>query len=277
MPAAQAEQFSRMHGLFLSEIDPPAIGHNFCTAFKNQRLTSSGVSLFGIVQVLYYTCTEHPSRVLFWPMWRCALYTRPERSFPIALSDTLWFLFGLGAALSFREPVDPRGPSGGFKGFLGDLAATLCVAWCRFMIQGTAVANIADRLVRYASEQRLDGVTLSGGEPMQQAHELAALLREVWTAAPEISLGMFTGYSLGELDSGRFWTRGGGDRDERIGLWRSIRSRLDFAVMGRYNRRQPSTDPLRTSENQELHIFSSRHSEADFEEQAVEITMQRTA
>jgi hypothetical protein len=54
-----------MHGLFLSEIDPPAIGHNVWTAFKNQRLTSSGVSLFGIVQVLYYTCTQHPSRLLF--------------------------------------------------------------------------------------------------------------------------------------------------------------------------------------------------------------------
>jgi hypothetical protein len=53
-----------MHGLFLSEIDPPAIGHNFWTAFKNQRLTSSGVSLFGIVQVLYYTCTNHSSILL---------------------------------------------------------------------------------------------------------------------------------------------------------------------------------------------------------------------
>lgn len=71
MPDAQAEQFSRMHGLFLSDIDPPAIGHNFWTAFKNQRLTSSGVSLFGIVQVLYYTCTNHFSRLLFYDAERC--------------------------------------------------------------------------------------------------------------------------------------------------------------------------------------------------------------
>jgi len=40
--------------------------HNFWTAFKNQRLTSSGVSLFGIVQVLYHTCKNHSSRLLFW-------------------------------------------------------------------------------------------------------------------------------------------------------------------------------------------------------------------
>ena len=98
---------------------------------------SSGVSLFGIVQVLYYTCTEHPLRLLFGAMWRCARYTRPERSFPIALSDTLWFLFGLGATLSFREPIDPRGPTGGLKRFLRDRAATLCFAQCHFMIQGT--------------------------------------------------------------------------------------------------------------------------------------------
>jgi hypothetical protein len=108
---------------------------------------------------------------------------------------------------------------------------------------------------------------------MQQAHELAGLLEQLRTAAPEISIGMFSGYSLAELDSGRFWTRGGGDKNERIGLWRSIQSRLDFAVMGRYNRRQPSTVPLCTSKNQKLHLFTARHSEAEFGEQAVEITI----
>lgn len=135
------------------------------------------------------------------------------------------------------------------------------------------VAEVLDGLLAHISEQRLDGVTFSGGEPMQQAHELAELLRKLRTAAPEISIGMFSGYSLAELARGRFWTRGGGDRNERIGLWRSIRSCADFGAMGRYNRRQPSTDPLRTSKNQKLHLFTGRHSEAEFSEQAVEITI----
>jgi anaerobic ribonucleoside-triphosphate reductase activating protein len=135
------------------------------------------------------------------------------------------------------------------------------------------IAEVVDRLLGHISEERLDGVTFSGGEPMQQAHELAGLLEQLRTAAPEISIGMFSGYSLAELDSGRFWTRGGGDRNERIGLWRSIQSRVDFGVMGRYNRRQPSTDPLCTSKNQKLLLFTARHSEAEFGEQAVEVTI----
>ena len=136
-----------------------------------------------------------------------------------------------------------------------------------------STANILDLLLQHMSEQRLDGVTFSGGEPMQQAHDLAALLQGLRVRFPQISIGMFTGYSLAELESGRFWTRRQSDRNDRFDLWRSIRNRLDFAVMGRYNRRQPSTDPLRTSKNQRLHLFSPRHSQAAFGEQAVEITI----
>jgi hypothetical protein len=40
-----------MHGLFRSEMEPPATGQSFWMAVENQRLTSSGVSVFAIVQV----------------------------------------------------------------------------------------------------------------------------------------------------------------------------------------------------------------------------------
>jgi hypothetical protein len=44
MPDAQAEQFSRIQGLFRNEMEPVATGQNFWIAFKNQCLISSGVS-----------------------------------------------------------------------------------------------------------------------------------------------------------------------------------------------------------------------------------------
>jgi hypothetical protein len=125
-------------------------------------------------------------------------------------------------------------------------------------------------VLAHLSEQRLDGATFSGGEPMQQAHELAALLEQLKTAAPEIIIGMFSGYSLAELDSGRFRTRGGGN--EWIGLWRSIQSHVDFGVMGSYNRRQPSTNPLCTSKNQKLHLYRPPFGRR-FGGQAVEVTI----
>jgi anaerobic ribonucleoside-triphosphate reductase activating protein len=84
---------------------------------------------------------------------------------------------------------------------------------------------------------------------------------------------MFTGYSEKELETGRYFTRHGVDRDRRRTLWRSIRGHLDFAVMGRFNRLQPSQAPMRTSANQVLRLFSGRYSESDFGEQTVEITI----
>src|SRR5260370_15340675 len=84
---------------------------------------------------------------------------------------------------------------------------------------------------------------------MQQAEDLANLLRCLRSALPTVSFGMFTGYSEKELDTGRYFTRHGVDRDRRRTLWRLIRSHLDFAVMGRYNRLQPSDAPMCSSAN----------------------------
>jgi hypothetical protein len=86
-------------------------------------------------------------------------------------------------------------------------------------------------------------------------------------------VGMFTGYSEEELENGRYFTRRCVDEDQRRALWRSIRSQLDFAVMGRYDRLQPSDAPMRTSANQVLSLFSARHTEMDFSPQTVEITI----
>ena len=54
-----------MQGLFRREMEPPATGQSFWMAVENQRLTSSGVSVLVIVQVLYCTCTKHLSMPLF--------------------------------------------------------------------------------------------------------------------------------------------------------------------------------------------------------------------
>jgi anaerobic ribonucleoside-triphosphate reductase activating protein len=108
---------------------------------------------------------------------------------------------------------------------------------------------------------------------MQQADDLAELLQGLRSALPTLSLGMFTGYSEKELETGRYFTRHGVDRGRRRTLWRSIRGQLDFAVMGRFNRLQPSQAPMRTSANQVLRLFSGCYSENDFGEQTVEITI----
>lgn len=109
------------------------------------------------------------------------------------------------------------------------------------------VEDVADQIARAYQVQPIDGVTFSGGEPMQQAQDLLALMQMLRRARPEISIGMYSGYAESELDGGRF------------PFWRDIKKNLDFAVLGRFVAARPSRLPLRTSANQSLRLFSDRY------------------
>jgi len=111
---------------------------------------------------------------------------------------------------------------------------------------------------------------------MQQAEALLELMREIRKVAPAGSFGMFTGYAESELVAGRFVTRLGATVKQKRELWRTVRELLDFAVMGRYDQTQPTMEPLRTSGNQQLVLFSSRYQEDDFGPQLVEISIEES-
>ena len=117
------------------------------------------------------------------------------------------------------------------------------------------------------------GLTLSGGEPMEQAVELATFLEAMHGSVPDLSIGLFSGYSETELAQGRFQADSSLSGTERAALWQRIRGNLDFAVLGRYNERQPSRQPLITSRNQRRVLLSDRYTEADFTAQCFEITI----
>ena len=137
-----------------------------------------------------------------------------------------------------------------------------------------AVEAVAERVLRAHNEHSVEGVTFSGGEPMQQAQSLLDLMTGLRRQAPTLSFGMFSGYSERELAEGRYsiWSRQMA-LQEKQHLWDGIRAHLDFAVLGRFNHLQPSRAPLRSSRNQILRLFSDRYSEADFPEQLVEVTI----
>lgn len=132
-----------------------------------------------------------------------------------------------------------------------------------------APEQVARKIIADASA--LDGVTFSGGEPMQQAHDLLVALQAIRAVVPDLSLGIYSGYSLPELATGQFQTRQAADQIERASLWQQIRGYLDFAVLGRYVESRPGDLPLCSSTNQELQIFSGRHSAADFTPFEVEV------
>jgi anaerobic ribonucleoside-triphosphate reductase activating protein len=143
----------------------------------------------------------------------------------------------------------------------------------RFSGTEEAVDAVAHQILRAFADYNLEGVTFSGGEPMQQADSLHGLMQNLHRRAPELSFGMFSGYTERELDGGLYWTWKELSPPQKRRLWNEVRGLLDFAVLGRFNQNQPSTLPLRTSRNQVLRLFSNRHTAADFSEQLVEVSI----
>ena len=109
---------------------------------------------------------------------------------------------------------------------------------------------------------------------MQQAVDLLDLIRLLKRTRPELSIGMYSGYTQRELDSGRFWTRDGIAQEARSRVWADIKQELDFAVLGRFVAARPSKFPLRTSANQVLRLFSDRYREEHFKPLEFEVNIE---
>ena len=144
----------------------------------------------------------------------------------------------------------------------------------QFLGTEVTVDAAVQEVLRARQEHTLEGVTFSGGEPMQQADSLLRLIQCLHQQAPELSFGMFSGYAEHELAKGHYWVWGDGSSEpRRKRLWQEIRACLDFAILGRFNHAQPSSLPLRTSRNQVLRLFSDRYTAGDFSQQLVEVTV----
>ena len=138
------------------------------------------------------------------------------------------------------------------------------------------VSSISELVDRICQAPGIEGVTFSGGEPMQQASSLVGTIEWIRARRRDLSIGMYSGYSLKELESGRFETTELPvfPYRDRADIWERIRSGLDFAVLGRYNQLQTTKElSLRGSENQDLILFSDRYKESDFQRQLIEITI----
>lgn len=123
----------------------------------------------------------------------------------------------------------------------------------------------------------VEGITFSGGEPMQQAQYLYLLADFIKTNRPNWSIMMFTGYTLKELEGGKYKWRQESDGTWVEGtalFWNEIKKHLDLIVAGRYNEsKRTASLPLRGSENQEVIFLSDRYTEADLKPQEFEFNI----
>ncbi len=104
-----------------------------------------------------------------------------------------------------------------------------------------------ETIAREVRESGVDGVTISGGEPFEQAEGLLALA----SALAGTSIIVFSGFTRAEI--------------ERRPLGPDILARIDVLVDGRYVEKRRLARGLRGSANQVVHLLTSRHPMADIE------------
>lgn len=89
----------------------------------------------------------------------------------------------------------------------------------------------------------IDGVTITGGEPLIQAKELSLLLSKVLHDRPELTVILFTGYKLEDLNTENF---------------RSVLKYVDVLIDGEYIDDLNDNKGLRGSSNQTIYFLTSR-------------------
>jgi anaerobic ribonucleoside-triphosphate reductase activating protein len=97
----------------------------------------------------------------------------------------------------------------------------------------------------------IEGVTFSGGEPLQQRLALLRLLRRL-RSDTALSVLLFTGYRWDEV--------------RRMPESDDLLSALDVLIAGRYDQTQHLARELRGSANKTVHFLSDRYGPADLGE-----------
>ena len=123
--------------------------------------------------------------------------------------------------------------------------------WTRRGGNDRPVAELAAEILASARMADIEGITLLGGEPFEQAASLAELAAVV--RADGLSVMTFTGYELGLL---RDWARHRSDIA-------ALLDATDLLVDGPYLRDLPETSrPWIGSTNQGLHALTGRYADA---------------
>lgn len=103
--------------------------------------------------------------------------------------------------------------------------------------------NVNDLAKDIITRPRIEGLTISGGEPMEQAGLLADLLEQVLANRPELNVISYTGYQIEQLKT-----------NEAL---RFI-SQLDVLIDGKYIHEKNDNLGLRGSSNQRVHFLTNR-------------------
>lgn len=113
------------------------------------------------------------------------------------------------------------------------------------------LARVDDLFTQIAALRgEIEGVTISGGEPLQQRRPLERLLQRIH-AETSLSVLLFSGYSWPEIQS--------------IPRIATLLDCVDILLAGRYDAQQRVAAGLLGSSNKTIHLLTSRYSAADLQ------------
>lgn len=111
------------------------------------------------------------------------------------------------------------------------------------------VEKLAQQIIKM--QDGIEGLTISGGEPVHQHHALAQLIRQI-RASTQLSMLVFTGYDMDEL--------------KRIPRISEFLEGIDVLIAGRYDANQRVARNLVGSSNKKILFFTDRYTAKDLEE-----------
>lgn len=106
--------------------------------------------------------------------------------------------------------------------------------------------TIIARLARI--QHRIDGITISGGEPFDQAEALVGFLKQIRRTWLEWDVIVYTGYTIEQIY-------------ELGSKAINILKHVDVLIDGQYEMEVPQNHPLAGSGNQRVHTFTKRGQE----------------
>lgn len=123
----------------------------------------------------------------------------------------------------------------------------------------TSIDTVTQWIDQALIDHHIEGVSFSGGEPFEQTEALTIVARHVRTLG--LSVISWSGYTLKHLQSPRAPE---GSKE--------LLAKLDVLVDGPFiESRFVSGLPLRGSDNQQIHLLTTRYSERDFAESKAQI------
>lgn len=121
-----------------------------------------------------------------------------------------------------------------------------CISPQNQPFEGGVVERVEDLANEYACDEEICGVTFSGGEPMAQAAAITQLIDQV-RLKRDFSFLCYTGFTYEDLS------------ERGTQAQRELLTRLDVLIDGPYIRCQHTDAPWRGSDNQRIHLLTTRH------------------